>query len=303
MRGLRSIHPTWLILLLLALVASMALTPLPATAQEPPERPNPPGGRPNPPPDRPGPPALPSAGGGDSASQEIVWTPCSSIYGIVSNWGYHNEPKLPVQFSGASWQTQKITDDNGHYASDCMGNGIGLVNAIAPPGLMPLTTDVALRLGYKPSYELNLGLYSGQMPTLYAPAIAASPTVVAPGEPVSYTIRVAAPQAMWNVIITDLLPNELTPVAANATAGNVEIWGNLLTVDVGHLAAGHEVEVTLVATVGNTVPVGTTVSNQATLIYADNLAVQTPPVSIEVAVKSAADSPPYLPETGSETPN
>lgn len=312
----RLAHPAWLTIFLIVLVAGLAVMPLPAIAQDPPpDRPGTPGDRPDPPPDRPDPPGTPgdTAGRHDAGDRTAPWTPCATIFGTVTNWGYQNEPGLPVQFSGAGWQTAKITDGNGHYASDCMGIGVGLVNVLTPPHLTPLTTDVALRLGYKAAYEINLGIYSGEAaPPLDLPVLIAGETQVTPGATVSYTITVESSsgdhQPMKDVLITDLLPDELLLTGAISTVGNLERWGNLLTADIGTLEPGQQAVITVSAAVPEDTPPGTVITNRASLIRSGNLVVQTHPVRIEVtgspvaapSPASGGNSPLYLPETGAE---
>jgi uncharacterized repeat protein (TIGR01451 family) len=209
----------------------------------------------------------------------------------VLNWGYRNEPKLPVELSGDGWQTQKVTDDNGYYAFDCLGIGVGLLNPVLPPELHPLTTDVAIRLGYQADFEINLGLYSGQV----APSLDVTPTMTvssggaAPGETLTYTIRVtntsglaATGYNMYGVMVTDLLPKSLTPVGVTSTVGTTEVWGNLLTTDVGELVPGQAVTITVITSVREDTLPGAIIANRASLIYKDHIAVQTMPIIVQV---------------------
>jgi len=204
------------------------------------------------------------------------------------NLGYRGEGKLPVRLSGPGWQTAKITDDNGYYASDCLGVGVGLLNAEVRPGTTPLTFDVAVRLGYKHNTEVNLGLYSGDVapPLAVTHAMTVSNSSVDSGETVTYTITVAAPpggnRKLWRVIVTDLLPNEFMPASATSTAGSVEMWGNLLTADIGNLEPGQEVVVTLTATLDEGVSPGTVITNRASLLRPGQVVVQTAPITVTV---------------------
>jgi uncharacterized repeat protein (TIGR01451 family) len=232
----------------------------------------------------------------------------------VLNWGYRNEPKLPVILAGDSWRSQKLTDDNGYYGFECLGIGVGLLNPVLSPDLHALTSDVAIRLGYQPDFEVNLGLHGSQVvPALEViPTMVVSPGGVSPGETLTYTIAVVntpvpsvtAPHAMEGVMITDLLPDSLLPVRATSTAGAVELWGNLLTAGVGDMSLGQAVTVTLVARVREGSLPGTAIINRASLIYHDHVASQTQPVGVTVGGQGqAAGAPPTtLPVTGGEFP-
>lgn len=274
-------------LVFLVLVVGFVFMRLPtAVAQEPPpERPQPPTSRPEP----------PEVGLGPiidgDRSEGISPVPCSGVHGIVIHWGYRNEPKLPVDLSDGGWQTLKLTDDNGYYSFDGLGLGVGLLNLMLPPGLSPLTTDVAIRLGYQEEFEVNLGLYGGEV----APSLPITPTMTVsdigalPGETLAYTIQVtntlglpSTGRKMGDVMVTDLLPECLTPVAVTSTVGTLELWGNLLTADIGELAPGQAVTITVKATVGEDILPTSVITNRASLIYGGNVTVQTAPITVEV---------------------
>jgi uncharacterized repeat protein (TIGR01451 family) len=209
-----------------------------------------------------------------------------TVHGVVISWGYRNEPKVPVTLSGPGWQTQKWTDDNGYYASDCLGEGLALLNPVSPPWLRPMTTDVAIRLGYRQDFEVNLGLYGGEVAPApeVRPAMTASPNLVQPGETVTYTIRVtntlSAQLPMGEVMVTDLLPEVLTPVSASSTSGPVEWWGNLLTADIGTLPPGQTVTIVVTAKVRADGPPVPEITNQASLLHTGHVAVQSPIVIV-----------------------
>jgi uncharacterized repeat protein (TIGR01451 family) len=212
-----------------------------------------------------------------------------TVHGVVVSWGYRNEPKIPITLSGPGWQTQKWTDDNGYYASDCLGEGLALLNPVSPPWLRPMTTDVAVRLGYRQDFEVNLGLYGGEVAPApeVRPAMTVSSNSVQPGETVTYTIRVtntlSAQLPMGAVMVTDLLPAALTPVSAASTSGPVEWWGNLLTADVGILPPGQTVTIVVTAKVRADGPPAPEIANQASLLHTGHVAAQSPTVTVSVS--------------------
>ena len=263
----------------------------PALADDPPpDRPSAPPSTPGGPPGRTTPPSPGEGGGGRHKSGGDIFG-CSNVHGVVTNWGYHNEPKIPVTLNGPGWQTQKVTDDNGFYASDCLGLGLALLNPVSPSSLRPMTKDVAIRLGFRPVMEVNLGVWADLPPEPEVrPTMAASVSQLQPGQKVSYTIRVTntlsavsgARPAMGEVMVTDLLPESLTPITATTTQGLVEWWGQLLTVDVGTLAPDKGVTIVVTAQVQADAPATSIIANQASLLHHDHVAVQTPVVSLEV---------------------
>lgn len=264
-------------------------------------RPNPPPSVPGAPPSRRPPPEVGGGGGGGGGGghhhgEGGSFNPCMTVYGVVINWGYRNEPKLPVVLGGPGWQTQKVSDDNGHYASDCLGEGIALLNPASPPWLRPMTADVAIRLGYRQAFEVNLGLYGGELaPTPeVVPTIAANSTGLQAGAIVTYTIQatntLSDRSTMGGVMITDLLPDALIPVSATSTLGPVELWGNLLTADIGNLSPGQQVTVTITARVRDNIPQAE-IANRASLLYSGHVAVQTPILKIGSGITAPVSAP------------
>lgn len=260
----------------------------------------PPPGRPDPPPDVPGAPPgrtkppQPGGGGGVVGRQgdgggDHPFNPCMTVYGVVISWGYRNEPKIPVTLNGPGWQTQKWTDDNGHYASDCLGEGLALLNPVSPSWLRPMTTDVAIRAGYRQNFEVNLGVYGGEVAPApeVRPAVSVSPNSVRPGETVTYTIRVtntlSARIPMGEVMVTDLLPEALTPVTASSTLGVVEWWGNLLTADIGTLPPGQTVTIVVTGRLRAGSPPVSEISSRVSLLHAGHVTAQSPTITISVS--------------------
>lgn len=272
-------------------LAGMSLTQTSAQTP-PPGRPNPPPSVPGAPPSRTNPPPLGGGGRfarGGSGGGDYSFNPCMTVHGVVINWGYRNEPKVPVTLGGPGWQTQKLTDDNGYYASDCLGEGVALVNAVSPPWLRPMTTDVAIRLGYRQDFEVNLGVYGGEVAPApeVRPAMTVSTNLVQPGETVTYTIRVtntlSARLPMGEVMVTDLLPEALTPVTASSTIGPVEWWGNLLTADIGTLLPGQTVTIVVTGKARADSPSVPEISNRASLLHTGHVAVQSPTITVSVS--------------------
>lgn len=262
----------------------------------PPDRPSPPPGNPGGPPDRPDPPPTGGGGGGagssgGSGSGADIFG-CANVHGIVTSWGYRNEPKIPITLDGPGWQAQKVTDDNGAYASDCLGQGLALINPVSPTWLQPMTRDVAIRLGFRPVLEVNLGVWAGLTPEPEVmPTLEANASQIQPGGVVSYTLQVTntlkavsgSPPAMGEVLVTDLLPESLTPLSATSTQGAVEWWGQLLTVDVGTLPPGQGVTIIITAQIGADTPAASIIANRASLLHHEHVAVQTPVVEVEVS--------------------
>lgn len=212
---------------------------------------------------------------------------------------------MAVHLRGQDWRVQTTTDITGQYAFDGLGQGIALLNLVLSEGFLPLTTDVAVRLGYVSDLTVNLGFYAaGETPDPSpAPVLTADRATTSPGETVVYRIHARyeadAGSALSNVLLTDLLPEGMTVTSVETNRGSVETWGNLVTVDVGEFVPGEEVTVTLTARVADDLADGMTLTNRATLISSEGLATQSAAVTITVG----QGSPAVLPETGGTSPD
>lgn len=234
-------------------------------------------------------PPRPGQGRGDGEEKcdEPPRPPSSSaIYGTVTNWGYRNEPKVPIELSGAGWRTEMTSDDNGFYGRGGLGIGIGLVNLKAPPWCRSTTHDVAVRFdGYR-AFEVNLVCYGGETPPVLpvTPVVSADRLHASPGEQVTYTVTVtnSLSHPMAGVTLTALLPPEVEDVEAWSGQGSTEVWDNLVTAEIGWLEMGEMAQVTIVATVEEGTPAGTVLTHRASLLYTAGLTAQSPPVAVEV---------------------
>jgi uncharacterized repeat protein (TIGR01451 family) len=105
--------------------------------------------------------------------------------------------------------------------------------------------------------------------TTHSKAVASPPFVI--NGPVTYTITVAndgnsaQPNNAGHEIV-DVLPSELTEISASASSGTAVVAGSTVNWD-GSIPAHGSVTVTIGAKVKPTVPLGTTVTNQATIYY------------------------------------
>jgi len=95
----------------------------------------------------------------------------------------------------------------------------------------------------------------------------ASPSSVLAGSNVTYTLTVTneGPSSASSVVLTDNLVGQTNYVSCSSTAGSCSVSGNTVTVNIGTLANGASVTVTLVASVNAATADGTTITNSASV--------------------------------------
>jgi uncharacterized repeat protein (TIGR01451 family) len=139
----------------------------------------------------------------------------------------------------------------------------------------------------------------------------ADPPVVNAGSNVTYTLVVVndGEVPLTNVVVTDPLPSELTPVSADSTKGSCDL-AQTITCDIGNLAVGEEVTIEIVAAVDPDVPDGTVIENRATVTGDPPVGASVDDASdVTVEVQRTTPPPPpvvrvatgSLPFTGSPT--
>lgn len=269
-------------------------------ATPPPPRPTPvPSLPPRPTPEPPSPPSRPTPSGSEGSPAGAF-----RLHGLVWRWEKVPAGQIAVRLQGLSWETQTTTNAAGEYGFKDLGQGIALLNLTLSDGFLPLTTDVAVRLGYASDLTVNLGFYAtGETPApAPAPVLTADRDAALPGDTFVYRIHVehqADAAALSSVLLTDLLPEGLSVVSVETSRGSVETWGNLVTVGIGDFTPGEEVAVTLTARVANGLPDGTELLNRATFISSEGPATQ----SAEVTITIGQEGPAVLPETGGTSPD
>jgi len=111
-------------------------------------------------------------------------------------------------------------------------------------------------------------------------SIAKTPSKSSPavGESLSYTITVSATAATTGVIVSDILPDELTYVSASSSQGTVSFTGDTLTASLGSIPASGSATVTLnvtTAAAGSIINQASVTANEYDANLANNTASST----------------------------
>ncbi len=128
------------------------------------------------------------------------------------------------------------------------------------------------------------------------------PECCQPGDNVTYTLIATNDGTIdaTGVIISDTIPAELVLQEVTSSKGTVTVSGNYFRVDIGTLAPGEVVTITVRATVADGVPDNTVVRNTAELI--SDQGNRRAWDDLVIREKGGCGTPPYLPPTGSTIP-
>ena len=222
-----------------------------------------------------------------------------SLHGIIINWGFRNEPDVPVRVSGTDWHLDATSDVEGYYLFERLGNDVIWLNVVpdVEGNIKPLTSDVAVRPAPGVETIVNLGVYEGDepLPLPLAHTMEASTTQAQPGDRVTFAIHVKnnLETPITRAQLTDYLPAGLGFVSADSDRGLVDYANGLVVAHLGTLDADDEVTVTIVTLVEPNGGESWELKNRSSFFYQESIATQA-----EVTVTVVAGPTGELPVTG-----
>jgi len=242
------------------------------------------------------PPAQDPQPGGAASDESLK----ARVTGTAINWGYRAEPDLHVTLTGAGWMMETVTDNDGRFSFDNLGEGAAVINPVLPPGsgLKPMTVDLAVPFAGPVNRVVNIGIHGGEQPPTGLPVdiqITPAKHQVEAGETISFTVTISneMPNDIHQVFVTDMFPPELKPVAIESSVGQAWIGGQLAAADLGDLSQGQGATVEIAAVADPNLGSGQKLVNRAGVFYAESVALQA-----EVHLNEPLAEPMVLPETG-----
>jgi uncharacterized repeat protein (TIGR01451 family) len=222
----------------------------------------------------------------------------NSVKGMVINWAYRNETEFPVVLSGGGWSLEAKTDSNAQFVFETLGEGIALLNPIIAKGsdLHPMAVDLAVPVSGPADRVINVGLYGGkQYPTGLPMSVQmkASATKVNPGEEVQFVVDVKndMPHTVHEVMVTDLMPEGLTPTYIETSTGTPWFGGQFAASSIGTLEEGQSAVVTITAQLAPNASSEKAITTRANVLYQESVALQ-------ASATINGEVPNVLPETG-----
>lgn len=208
---------------------------------------------------------------------------CAALYGQVLNWGVGPAEGAPVRLEAGSWQLALTSSSDGSYNFGGLGVGPAILQVPVAPGetSRPLIQDAGVYLNCDFPIVANIALVSeaGIKPPATI-SMAAEATGVAPGSETELvlTVQNSLPNDITNVVVTDLMPPELTALSVTAGDNPGQIFdgpeGQMVVINLGRLAAQEQATIRLRVAVAPGLAAGAEITNRATLFYSESAADQ-----------------------------
>ena len=213
-------------------------------------------------------------------------TRCASLSGQIIHWGIGGIAGVGAELRTGSWQTAATSASDGNYGFGGLGVGIARLRIALAPGqqLTPSIQDAGVYLNCNYPIIANVAVYSGS--DFDPPAtidLSAPATVLAGTETaLKVTIKNDLPNDITNVVVTDLLPEALTPleITTSSNSGaetqiiNGGADGQLAVIFFERLSSGAEVNIFINVLAAEGLSSGDEINNKATLFYRESVAVQ-----------------------------
>jgi len=203
---------------------------------------------------------------------------------------------IPVRFVGDGFELATLTDVNGYYQFESVGQDVGYVRVAGNgTGWKSSVKDIALSPRPGRSLWVNFSASQGTPEKGSALlSVSVNPSVFGAGQTVTVTVKATnnTEQPLSGVWLTHMLPDGLSVSGLSPSRGDGLSVGQLAMANVGDFAPGDSVSFTIVAAApGDGGPKGN-FSAVASMISREGVAVQA-----STSVKGTG-GPAVLPETG-----
>jgi len=225
------------------------------------------------------------AGNTSFTSPDCNGTISSTGYNLIANTAGCTFAPVVGDLTNIDPKLGPLQDNGGPTLTHALLPGSPAVNAGNPGGCMGsaglLTTD---QRGFARFGRCDIGAYELQPIGFSTKSV--SPYTASQGNPLTYTIELKNGGAMslTNVLVTDTLPTTLTFMSNSltATSGSYGFNSGIITWT-GAVNAGHLVTVTFGASLNQTTPRGTSITNTTTISGAGEVFTRTATINVPLA--------------------
>ncbi|HEY4688985.1 MAG TPA: LPXTG cell wall anchor domain-containing protein [Anaerolineae bacterium] len=202
-------------------------------------------------------PTLTPSGGVTPAPPAASVAENPSLSGYVWTNGDPLRPAagVAVRFTGDGFELATLTDANGYYQFETLGQDIGWLN-VAGDGTPWKASVSDVALSPRPGLALRVNFSASRSSPARGPAlvsVSSAPGVVGAGQTVTITIKASntTGQKLSSVWITHLLPDGLAATGLTTDRGDALSYGQLAMANVGDMSPGDKATFVIVATAPN----------------------------------------------------
>jgi uncharacterized repeat protein (TIGR01451 family) len=243
-------------------------------------------------PDAPGSTATPAPPAGAMAEN-----PSIAGYLWVNGDPFVPAAGVPVRFTGEGFELATLTDVNGYYQFEQVGQDVGFLNVAGDgTGWKGSVKDVAL--SPRPGLSLRVNFSASQASPVKGPklvSVSVQPALIGAGQTATVTVKATNTTGykLSNVWLTHLLPDGLTIAGMITDRGDAVSHAQMAMANVGDLAPGASVTFSVVANAPNDGAPSGSLPIVASMISSEGVAVQAS------ATLKSTGGPATLPVTGS----
>jgi uncharacterized repeat protein (TIGR01451 family) len=211
-------------------------------------------------------------------AESIAETPSIAGYVWVNGDVFVPAVGIPVRFVGDGFELAVLTDVNGYYQFESVGQDVGFLN-VAGNGASWKASVKDIALSPRPGLSLRANFSASQGTPEKGSAllsVSVTPDVFGAGQIVTVTVKATnnTDQQLSRVWLTHLLPDGLSASSVSVSRGDAQAVGQLTMANLGDFAPGDSASFTIVAAApGDGGPKGN-FSAVASMISHEGVAVQ-----------------------------
>ncbi|HLF26909.1 MAG TPA: hypothetical protein VJG32_11280 [Anaerolineae bacterium] len=212
-------------------------------------------------------------------AESVAENPALAGYVWVNGDVFVPAAGAPVRFAGDGFELAALTDANGYYQFERVGQDVGLLN-VAGDGTPWKASIKAVALSVQPGASLRVNFSASQGSPAAGPkliSVSVKPTSIGAGQTLTVTIKATntTDQKLSGVWLTHLLPDALTIAGMSTDRGDTASQGPLALANLGDLAPGDVATFTIIANAPHDGGPQGNLSVIASLISREGVAVQT----------------------------
>lgn len=251
-------------------------------------------------------PTLAATSAAVTVSQPVAAPKTGVVSGYVVDYTTAGAPQagIPVILDGGGWSLEAVSDSNGFFQFMGLGDGTARLRLKLPPDAHPVNEDWQVNTAGE---TVNMGFRWGDAPLPVVLMMDATEMTAHAGEATSFSVTVKNQSGgeATNITLKVILPDGITPTAADASTGTVDVSENTVLGTIDTLPTGETATFTIAATTADSFG-DAPLSADVNLVYdqqysPQRLAVTWQPPSGSAGSTATDGASALIPTTGDDT--